>query len=137
MAKEAAIKREVPIGAVLVLDSKIIAKSYNLVETTPSALEHAELRVIKEASTTLNKWRLTDCTLYITLEPCLMCAAAIRLARIPRIVFGAPDIRMGGFGSLLDINQHTIFGKPPEVTSGVMAEESAKLLKDFFKERRK
>jgi tRNA(adenine34) deaminase len=136
MAKQAADIGEVPVGAVIVQGDKIIAKAYNRVESKPSATEHAELIAIRDASITLNKWRLLDCTLYVTLEPCVMCAAAIRLARIPRVVYGAPDIRMGGLGSLIDLKSQKVFGGIPEVVLGVMAEESAALLKNFFKTRR-
>ena len=136
-AQKAFALNEVPIGAVLVDQSDtIIAGAHNLVETTPSALSHAELLVIQAASTKLNKWRLSDCTLYVTLEPCIMCMAAIRLARIGKVVYGAGDSRYGGAGTMLDLTKDPALGPPPEVISGVLADECSALLKSFFVKQR-
>ncbi len=136
LARDAYEFNEVPVGALYVLDGEIVSKSCNRVETTPGVLEHAELRVIREASEKLSKWRLLEGTLYVTLEPCVMCAGAIRTARIPRIVYGAKDIRLGGFGSMVSLHTESVFGKVPEVVGGVCEEESGDLLRSFFREKR-
>lgn len=136
LAQEAASRSEVPVGAVIVREGQIIARSSNTVEADPSVTSHAELQVLREAAKRCKNWRLTECTLYVTLEPCLMCASAIRLSRIPRIVYGAPDLRLGGFGSYRDISKDTVFGPLPEIVSGVLEDEAARLLREFFRERR-
>ena len=127
---------EVPIGAVLVLDNKIIAKAYNRAEHGKNALEHAEIKVMNKASTILNQKRLWDCTLYVTIEPCTMCATAISMMRIKKLVYGAPNPKGGGVESGVKFfNQPSCFHKP-EVISGIKCEETSKLLKDFFKNKR-
>ena len=136
LAKEADQKGEVPVGALLVSENQIVAEGFNQVELTQSVSAHAEMLVLKEAAKKLANWRLEGCILYSTLEPCVMCASAIRMSRVSKVVYGAPDIRLGGFGSLVDLSPMTVFGKPPEVLSGVFAEESAELLKAFFRARR-
>ena len=122
-AEIAASKGEVPVGAVLVLDDKLIAAAGNAVERSRDATQHAEIRVINQASSKLNAWRLLHTTLYCTLEPCAMCSAAISLARIPNLVFAAKDTQ-----------SHT--DNLPNVRSGVCAEESSTLLQNFFQARR-
>ena len=134
-AKLAYQKTEVPIGCVIVHNNRIIAKAYNLRETKKDPLAHAELIAIKKAARRLRGWRLPGCTLYVTLEPCPMCAGAIINARIPRVVFGAYDPKAGCFGSLHDFTKSG-FNHKPEITAGVMVEECATLLKDFFKSKR-
>lgn len=135
-AKKAFIENEVPVGSVLVYQNKIIASAYNLVETHQDATCHAEMQVIKQAQKILNNWRLSDCVLYTTLEPCLMCYGAIVLSRIKKIVYGANDLRHGACGGcyhLLD-KKHPIH--QPEVLGGVMQEEAQAILKNFFKKVR-
>lgn len=128
---------EVPVGAVIVKDGRILAKGYNRRQTRQNALEHAEIMAITSACRKLNSWRLEDCTLYVTLEPCPMCAGAIVQSRIPRVVFGAYDPKGGAVcscTSLLDVPQ---WNHHPEWTGGILEEECAGRLKEFFKERRK
>ena len=127
---------EVPVGAVLVLDGEIIARAYNKVEIDNDATSHAEALCIKMASAFLKNWRLLNTTLYTTLEPCSMCAGALLLSRVSRVVWGAPDLRHGAAGSWVDIltKQHPIHNI--DLQGGVLAEESAFLLKKFFRERR-
>jgi len=134
-AKKAFKKGEVPIGAVVVKDGKVIAKAYNTKETKKNTTYHAEINVINKASKKLRGWRLLDCTLYVTMEPCIMCAGAIYHARIPRVVFGCFDHKFGGFGSLVDVNQLKTNHKV-KIKSGILAEKSAKLLKEFFQKKR-
>lgn len=136
--KEAALaeeRDEVPIGAVAVRDGKIIARAHNLRESNKCATHHAELLCIEEACRALGGWRLPGVTLYVTLEPCAMCAGAIVNARIPRVVFGAHDRRFGALGSAFDLNSVPL-NHTPEVTSGIRAEECANLLSAYFKRKR-
>ncbi len=135
-AKKAMEIGEVPIGAILVHEGKIIAQAFNDRETSQNPLHHAELMVIEQGSQVLGKWRLTDCTLYVTLEPCPMCAGAIIQSRIGRVVFGAFDPKAGCVGSLMDLPRDERFNHTPEVITGVLAVECGQLLKDFFKELR-
>ena len=139
LAKEAYDDDEVPIGCVIAKDGEIIARARNRREKGKTALSHAELDAIRDACNTLGGWRLWQCTLYVTLEPCPMCAGAILNAHIPRVVFGAGDPKNGACGSLVDV-LHLPGSFQPEVESGLMAEECAALLSDFFRmlrERRK
>ena len=129
-------KGEVPVGAVIVKNDKIIGKGHNMVETLNDATAHAEIIAITAASRNLNNWRLDGSTLYVTLEPCIMCAGAIILSRISKVVYGAKDESFGALGSLFDITKFNI-GKKVVVSSGVMEKESADLLKQFFKKRRR
>lgn len=126
---------EVPIGAVIVRDGEIIARAGNARETAKCATHHAEILAIEEACRALGGWRLPGVTLYVTLEPCAMCAGAIINARIPRVVYGASDIRFGALGSLVDLSKIP-FNHIPEVTRGVLAEECAGLLTDYFRKKR-
>ena len=135
LAAEAAAEGEVPVGCVITLDGRIVGRGRNRRERAKNALAHAELEAIDEACRTLGGWRLWRCTLYVTLEPCPMCAGAIINARIARVVYGAPDAKAGSCGSLTDL-----FALPynhrPEVTAGVLQEESQALLQEFFRRLR-
>ncbi len=126
---------EVPVGAVLVKDDKIISRGFNRRETLQDATGHAEIIAIKKACNKLGSWRLSDCTLYVTLEPCPMCAGAIINARIPRVVVGAEDPKGGAFGGRIDLNSHG-FNHMPTVEFGVLQQQCSQLLKDFFIELR-
>ena len=126
---------EVPIGAVIVRDGKIIAKAHNTRENSKCATHHAEILAIEEACRTLGGWRLPGCTIYVTLEPCAMCAGAIINARIPKVVYGAPDLRFGAFGSLLDLSEFPLNHKP-EIARFVRGEECKNLLSEYFKKKR-
>ncbi len=134
-AREAAAQDETPIGAVLVWDGEVIASAYNRRELDRRATAHAEILAIEQACRKLGGWRLHKATLYVTLEPCPMCAGAIINARIKRVVYGAPDRKAGCCGSVTDLFREK-FNHHPEVTGGVLAEESAALLTSFFKRLR-
>ncbi|MBP3555171.1 MAG: tRNA adenosine(34) deaminase TadA [Clostridia bacterium] len=135
-AKLAAKKGEVPVGAVIVRDGEIIARAYNTRETDKNALCHAEIKAIRKACKKLGGWRLTRCELYVTLEPCPMCAGAIVNSRIVSVYYGASDKKAGAFGTLFDMNTMGLNHKP-EIIGGVMEKECAGLLLDFFSELRK
>ncbi|GLC90566.1 tRNA adenosine(34) deaminase TadA [Lysinibacillus piscis] len=132
-AKKAAALGEVPIGAVLVYNGKIIARAHNLRETTQNATTHAELLAIQEACEQIGSWRLEDTILYVTLEPCPMCAGAILQSRIPRVVYGARDIKAGCVDSLYRLLNDARFNHECEITEGVLSEECGQILTDFFK----
>lgn len=134
-ARLAADIDEVPVGAVVVRDGEIIARAHNLRETEKNALCHAETMAVDAACKILGGWRLPRCTLYVTLEPCPMCAGAIVNSRIERVVFGAYDKRAGAFGSVLDLNAYPLNHKP-EIVGGVMEEECRTMLQEFFKRKR-
>ena len=134
-AKRAEEIDEVPIGAVAVLDGEIIARGFNTRETSRCATHHAELICINEACAALGGWRLPGVTLYVTLEPCAMCAGAIINARIPRVVYGASDHRFGALGSLVDLSKIP-FNHIPEVEGGVLGEECSSLLTEYFRKKR-
>lgn len=136
-AEKAEKKGEVPIGAVIVHEDKVIATGYNHRETTQTTLSHAELIAIEKANKVLNSWRLEDCILYVTLEPCPMCAGAIVQSRIKRVVYGASDPKAGCAGTLMNLLQEDMFNHQVEVTSGVLKEECSALLSDFFRQLRK
>lgn len=131
-AKLAEALGEVPIGAVIAQRGVIIARGHNLRETDRHALAHAEIAAINEACRRLGGWRLPECTLYVTLEPCPMCAGAIINSRIDRVVFGAYDKKAGSFGSLIDLSK-VAYNHSPQLCGGVLEEECAELLKSFFK----
>lgn len=135
-AKKAAEEGEVPIGAVLVKDNKVIAKAHNLKEKNKDATAHAEILVIKKASKKLNNWRLLNTTLYVTLEPCAMCASAIQQARIKKLVYALEDSSNGAINHGPCLYQHKTINKSPMITIGVLEKESCKLLQNFFKKRR-
>jgi tRNA(adenine34) deaminase len=126
---------EVPVGAVMVHNGEIIARTHNTRETEKNALHHAEVLAIDAACRRLGGWRLSDCTLYVTLEPCPMCGGAILNARVGRVVYGAKDASMGVFGSVLNYNAYPL-GYKPSVTSGVLADESRALMQRFFEAAR-
>jgi len=128
---------EVPIGAVIVRENKVIAKGYNIRETSQLALSHAELIAIQDANQKLGSWRLEDCTLYVTLEPCQMCAGAIVQARMKRVVFGASDPKAGCAGTLMNLLDDGRFNHQVEIESGILERECSELLTNFFKELRK
>ncbi len=136
LAKNAESLGEVPIGCVIVKDGEIVSEAHNLRETSQRAVAHAELLAIDEACRKLNSWRLVGCTLYVTLEPCVMCAGAIVLARLDRVVFGAFDPKGGCAGSLLNLLKEQRFNHRPEVVSGVKQEECGELLRSFFRKLR-
>ncbi|NWO12937.1 tRNA adenosine(34) deaminase TadA [Virgibacillus sp.] len=136
-AKKAAAQNEVPIGAVIVYQNEVIATAYNVRETTQSTLAHAELLAIQKANDKIGSWRLEDCTLYVTLEPCPMCAGAIVQSRIKRVVYGAPDPKAGCAGTLLNLLHEDRFNHQVDITAGILEAECATLLKDFFKKIRK
>jgi tRNA(adenine34) deaminase len=127
---------DVPIGAVLVHGGEVLAAARNERELRGDPTAHAELLALREASTKLGTWRLLDTVLYVTLEPCPMCAGAIVLARVPRVVFGAPDPKAGAAGSVLDVLDEPRLNHRPAVARGLLAEESAELLHSFFGPRR-
>ena len=135
-AKEAKALDEVPIGCVIVYEDKIIARGYNRRNTDKNTLSHAELNAIRKASKKLGDWRLEGCTMYITLEPCQMCAGAIVQARIPRVVIGSMNPKAGCAGSILNILEMPQFNHMCSVTRGVLENECSRLLTDFFKELR-
>jgi tRNA(adenine34) deaminase len=133
LAREAVKRNEVPIGAVVVRQGSILAATTNRTIRDQDPTAHAELLAIREASAKLDSWRLDDCTLYVTLEPCAMCAGAIVLSRMKRVVFGAWDEKAGMAGSIGDLLRHPKLNHRPEVRAGVLAEECAHLLQDFFR----
>ncbi len=135
-AKKAYEKEEIPIGVLIVKDNKIIARAYNLKETNTDTTEHAEIRAIKKASKKLGAWRLTNCEMYTTLEPCPMCAGAIIQARIKKVYIGTMDEKTGAVGSKLNLFEDYIFNHKVEFETGVLGEECKELLQSFFKELR-
>jgi len=136
-AEQAASIGEVPIGAILVIDDEVIAAAYNRRETWHDATAHAEVLAIRAACTALGRWRLTGATLYVTIEPCPMCAGALVMSRIDRLVYGSADYKAGAIESLFNIVQHKSLNHQVAVTAGVRSEECSTLMKNFFKKRRK
>jgi tRNA(adenine34) deaminase len=134
-AKKAAEDGEIPVGAVLVKDGEVIASAHNLRELDLDATAHAEILCIREGGKRLGGWRLTGCTLYVTLEPCPMCAGAIINARLDRVVFGAYDSRAGSFGSLVNLALYP-YNHRPDVEGGVLETEAKSLLQTFFRDKR-
>jgi len=124
---------EVPIGAVIVHNDEVIAAGYNIRETSQSTLSHAELIAIRQANDAVGSWRLEDCTLYVTLEPCPMCAGAIVQSRIQRVVYGAVDPKAGCAGTLMNLLQEDRFNHQVDVTNGVMETTCSRLLTTFFR----
>ncbi|MDF2572882.1 MAG: tadA [Sporomusa sp.] len=136
-AKQAYDLGEVPIGAVLVIDQQVVASAHNMREIWHDATAHAEVIAIREACKVLSRWRLTGATLYVTIEPCPMCAGAIVMSRIDRLVYGSPDYKAGAVESLFNVVQNPALNHRLEVTSGVRADECTAIMKDFFRQRRK
>lgn len=128
---------EVPVGAIIVHEGEIIARGHNLTITTNDPTSHAEIVAIRKASRHLNSWRLLDCTMYVTLEPCAMCAGAIVNSRISRLVIGTMDEKRGCCGSVVELVRNPSFNHMVELTTGVLEDECSKLLSDFFKKLRK
>jgi tRNA(adenine34) deaminase len=135
-AGAAASRGEVPVGAVIVREGVVIARATNRTETDQDPTGHAELLAIRAAAGEVGSWRLTGCTLYVTLEPCAMCAGAIVLSRLDRLVFGAWDAKAGMVGSIGDIVRHPRLNHRPEVLGGVLERECGSLLETFFRQRR-
>lgn len=135
-AQKAYDLEEIPIGAVLVQDGQIIAKNHNRRELDQDATAHAEILVIREGCARLNRWRLTGCSLYVTIEPCSMCAGAIINSRIDRVVYGSSDYKGGAVESLFNVLSHPGLNHEPDVTAGVLAEECSNIMKRFFRKRR-
>jgi len=136
LARAGALRGEVPVGAVIVRGGEVIAEAHNRTNLDSDPTAHAEALAIRSAARRLGDWRLEDCTLYTTLEPCAHCAGAVVLARIPRLVFGAADPKAGMAGSLDNLVQDPRLNHRVELRSGVLAEESAELLRGFFRARR-
>ena len=136
-AKLAELEDEVPIGCVIVKDDQIIARAHNQRDKTNNPLGHAETLAIKQASDVLRDWQLVDTELYVTIEPCIMCAGAIIQSRIKRVVYGANEYRGGAFGSSIDILKADNINHHPEVVKGVLEEECSSIIKNYFKNKRK
>lgn len=136
-AKKAYDKLEVPVGAVIVKDGKIIARAHNQKETKFDTTKHAEILAIQKASKKLNSWRLIDCEMYVTLEPCSMCAGALINSRVKKVYIGAKDEKTGAVGSVLNLLEDYKFNHIVEVEKGILQEDCENLLKDFFKMLRK
>lgn len=130
-------KEEIPVGAVIVKDGKIIARGHNLKETKTDTTNHAEIIAIKKASKKIKSWRLTGCTMYVTLEPCTMCAGALIQARLDKVIIGTMDEKTGACGSVLNVLEDYTFNHKVEIEKGIMEEECKEILQKFFKELRK
>lgn len=136
LAREAAGRGEVPVGAVLTRGGTLLSEGHNRTIEWSDPTAHAEVVAIREGAKRLGDWRLIDTTLYVTLEPCTQCAGALVLARVPRVVYGAPDSKAGMAGSLGNLLQHPRLNHRARITAGVLAEASGQLLRDFFRDRR-
>ena len=136
LAAKARAADEAPVGAVVVREEKIISRAYNQVELLKDATAHAEMLALTAAEAALGDWRLTECDLYVTKEPCPMCAGAIIHTRIRRVIFGCSDIRAGAAGTVMNLLQHKALNHRCQVTSGVLRAECAALLQDFFQKKR-
>ena len=134
-ARKAALIGEVPVGAIIVFDNKIIARGHNTREIKQSVLGHAEINAIQKASKKIGSWRLEDCDIYVTLEPCSMCSGAIIQSRIKNLYFGAYDLKTGACGSVLNLFDYT-FNHKVNVCGGIMSDECSRIVKEFFKELR-
>lgn len=135
-AEEAAAAGEVPVGAVVVCDGDVVAAAHNRRESPPDPLGHAELIAIRQAATVLDRWRLAGCTVYVTCEPCPMCAGSMLNARIDRVVYGTDDPKAGALGSLFDLHDDPRLNHRFEVTRGILADQAAALMAGFFDARR-
>ena len=136
-AKKAYATEEVPVGAVVVRERRVIARAYNQVEMLKDATAHAEMLALTQAEAAVGDWRLTDCDLYVTKEPCVMCAGAVVHARVRRVVYGCADERAGAAGSILNVLKMPTLNHRCDISSGVLQNECAAILQDFFKKRRK
>lgn len=136
-AQKSLAKEEIPIGCVIVHEGKIIGRGHNAREELNQAIMHAEIMAINEANATVGNWRLLDCTLFVTIEPCVMCSGAIGLARIPNVIYGATNAKFGGAGSLYNILQDTRLNHRVAVETGVLEEECSSIMQSFFRTRRK
>lgn len=136
MAEKAKYLGEIPVGAVITLDNRLISEAHNEKEQNSDATAHAEILVIQRASKELGRWRLKDCTMYVTLEPCLMCLGAVISARLDRLVYGALDKKAGAIESTYKLSETTHFNHYPKLTSGVLAQKSGVIIKQFFQELR-
>ncbi|MDF2572320.1 MAG: tadA [Sporomusa sp.] len=136
-AKKAYELGEVPIGAVIVIDDQVVASAHNMRERWHDATAHAEVIAIREACAELKRWRLTGATLYVTIEPCPMCAGALIMSRIDRLVYGSPDYKAGAVESLFNVVQNSALNHQMEVVSGVRADECSTIMKEFFRQRRR
>lgn len=136
-ARKAYDKLEVPVGAIIVKDYKIIARAHNLKETKFDTTKHAEILAIQKASKKLNSWRLIDCEMYVTLEPCSMCAGALINSRIKKVYIGANDEKTGAVGSVFNLLEDYTFNHKVQIEKGILKQECENILKDFFKEIRK
>ena len=135
-AKKAYNKLEVPVGAIIVKDDKIIARAYNKKESANNCIMHAEIEAIKKASKVLNNWRLNDCEMYVTLEPCTMCAGAIINSRISKVYIGTMEENSGACGTKVNLLKNKKLNTNIEIEKNILKDECTKILKDFFKERR-
>jgi len=136
LALKARSADEVPVGAVVVRDGKVISRGYNQMELLKDATAHAEMLALTAAEAAVGDWRLTDCDLYVTKEPCPMCAGAIVHTRIRRVVFGCPDVRAGAAGTVMNLLQNNALNHRCDVTRGVLQNECASILQDFFRKKR-
>ena len=135
-AELAAQEDEVPIGCVVVKDDRIISRAHNQRDKSHNPLGHAETLAIEKASEIIGDWQLVDCELYVTIEPCIMCAGAIIQSRIKKVVYGAPDLKGGAFGGSIDVMNANNINHHPEIISGVLEKECAQIIKDYFKSKR-
>jgi len=137
LALKAYKAEEVPVGAVVVREGRVIGRAYNQVELLKDATAHAEMLALTQAEAAIGDWRLTECDLYVTKEPCPMCAGAIVHTRIRRVIFGCADVRAGAAGSVMNLLQHNALNHRCEITAGILEQECAALLQDFFRARRR
>jgi tRNA(adenine34) deaminase len=137
LAARAASRDEVPVGAVVVCGGRVVGRGHNQVEVKRSALHHAEIGALRQAAQKLGRWRLTGCTLYVTLEPCAMCAGAMMLSRIDRLVYAADDPKAGACGSVSNIIAEKKLNHVIQVERGLLKDEASQLLKEFFRNKRK
>ena len=136
-AQKAALIDEVPVGCIIVLNDKIIAKAHNKKETTNDPCGHAEIIAIRKACKKINNWRLENCEMYVTIEPCIMCSGAIIQSRIKKIFYGAKDNKGGGLGTSINVLEAKNINHVPEVYGGILLEECSKIISEYFKTKRK
>src|SRR6202521_560197 len=136
LAQKAYAKEEVPVGAIVVRGGRIIARAFNQVEMLKDATAHAEMLAVTQAEAAVGDWRLLDCDLYVTKEPCAMCAGALVHVRIRRVIFGCADVRGGAAGSVMNLLQQAAFNHQCEITAGVLEKECATILREFFQKQR-